>query len=285
MTTDAASATPPAGVDYPVRYSVDYPEGPRNRLTVFFRLILVVPILVLWGALSSGGSGWTSGSGATTGIPTSGSASMDGRTGEIEAQFGERAFNVAPGPFAQLPNEQRRAILRALAGVAIFAALVGPAAVSAGLGFSAAAAPLFVPTLLMILFRQKYPRWWFDFSREVSRFGGRVGAYAALQRDEYPSTDEAQSVRLEIDYPDAAQLSRGLPLVKWFLAIPHYIVLFFIYIALVFTTLIAWLAILVTGRYPRGLFDFAVGAQRWALRVAGYAFLLVTDRYPPFSLK
>ena len=280
MTTDAADVTPPAGGDYPVRYSVEYPEGPRNRLTVLFRLLLVIPIMVVWLALSSGGSAGWNGAGAG-----SGSATMDGRTGRMEAQFGERAFDAAPGPFARLTPEQRRAIFAAIAGVALFAVLIGPAAVAAGLGFSAAAAPLFFPTLLMILFRQKYPRWWFDFSREVSRFGGRVGAYAALQRDEYPSTDEAQAVRMEIDYPDAQQLNRWLPLVKWFLAIPHYIVLFFIYIALVFTTLIAWLAILVTGRYPQGLFEFAVGATRWATRVTGYAFLLVTDQYPPFSLK
>jgi hypothetical protein len=144
---------------------------------------------------------------------------------------------------------------------------------------------LFLATLLMILFRERYPRWWFDFARELVRFEARVGAYLALLTDRYPSTEEEQSVHLEVDYPDVKQhLNRWLPLVKWFLAIPHYIVLFFLIIAAFFAIIIAWFAILFTARYPQGLFDFVVGVGRWALRVQAYAFLLVTDRYPPFSL-
>ena len=140
-------------------------------------------------------------------------------------------------------------------------------------------------TVLLIVFRQRYPRWWFDFSRELARFGARVGAYAALLTDRYPSTVEEQSVHLEIDYPDAeTDLNRWLPLVKWLLAIPHYIVLFFLGIAAFFAVILAWFAILATGQYPRALFDFMVGVGRWWLRVTAYAFLLVTDRYPPFSL-
>ncbi len=144
---------------------------------------------------------------------------------------------------------------------------------------------LAIATALMIVFRQRYPRWWFDFARELVRFSTRVGAYFVLLTDQYPSTVEEQSVHLEIDYPDAERdLNRWLPLVKWLLAIPHYIVLVLLAIIALFAVVIAWFAILFTGRYPRGLFDFVVGVIRWALRVQAYAFLLVTDQYPPFSL-
>jgi hypothetical protein len=140
-------------------------------------------------------------------------------------------------------------------------------------------------TALMIIFRQRYPRWWFDFSRELTRFGARVGAYLFLLTDQYPSTVDEQSVHLEIDYPDAkADLNRWMPIVKWFLAIPHYIVLAFLGVAVFFAVIFAWFAILFTGQYPRAIFDLIVGVGRWGLRVNAYAFLLVTDRYPPFSL-
>jgi hypothetical protein len=139
--------------------------------------------------------------------------------------------------------------------------------------------------LLMILFRQKYPRWWFDWNLELLRFQNRVGAYLALLNDQYPSTDEHQYVRLELPYPDAKQdLNRWLPLVKWLLAIPHFIVLAFLWLAALFVIVFAWFAILFTGRYPRGLFEFVVGVGRWTNRVTAYAFVLVTDQYPPFSL-
>lgn len=144
---------------------------------------------------------------------------------------------------------------------------------------------LVAPVLLMILFRQKYPRWWFDFNLELTRFSTRVFSYLALMSDRYPSTDEEQSVHLDLDYPDVERdLNRWLPLVKWLLAIPHYIVLVFLGVAAVVAVIIAWFAILFTGRYPRGLFGFVEGVLRWAFRVEAYAFLLVTDRYPPFSL-
>jgi hypothetical protein len=139
--------------------------------------------------------------------------------------------------------------------------------------------------LLMIVFRQKYPRWWFDWNLELQRFGNRVIVFLALMDDRYPSTDDVQSVRLEYDYPDVPRdLNRWLPLVKWLLVVPHYIVLAFLWVAGLVAVLIAWFAILVTGRYPRGLFDFVEGVIRWSQRVAAYAFLLVTDRYPPFRL-
>jgi len=145
---------------------------------------------------------------------------------------------------------------------------------------------LFLPPLLMILFRQKYPRWWFDWNLELLRFVNRVGIYFALMDDRYPSTDEHQSVHLELPYPDVVNdLSRGLPLVKWFLAIPHYIVLWFLYIGAFFAVIGAWFAILITGRYPRGIFGYVEGVIRWHNRVVGYAFILVTDDYPPFRLR
>jgi hypothetical protein len=144
---------------------------------------------------------------------------------------------------------------------------------------------LFLPPLLMIVFRQKYPRWWFDWNRELLRFTNRVGAYLALMDDRYPSTDEHQAVRLDFEYPDAREgLNRWLPIVKWLLAIPHYVVLFFLYIGLILAVIAAWFAILFTGRYPRGLFDFVEGVFRWHNRVVGYAYILVTDEYPPFRL-
>ena len=144
---------------------------------------------------------------------------------------------------------------------------------------------LTVATMLMIVFRQRYPRWWFDFAVELARFGARVGTYVLLLTDQYPSTVEAQAVHLEVEYPAVETLNRWLPLVKWFLAIPHYIVLMVLGLVVVFVTIIAWFAILFTGSYPRGLFDFVVGVGRWGTRVWAYAFLLVTDVYPPFSLR
>lgn len=144
---------------------------------------------------------------------------------------------------------------------------------------------LFLATALMIIVRQRYPRWWFDFAVQLNRFLARVGAYAVLLTDRYPSTVEEQSVHLDIDYPDAEHtLHRWLPLVKWLLVLPHLIVLAFLGIGAAVAVVIAWFAILFTGRYPRPLFDFVVGVGRWVLRVEAYATLLVTDRYPPFRL-
>lgn len=151
-----------------------------------------------------------------------------------------------------------------------------------GLGI---AGGLFLATMLMIVFRQRYPRWWYDFARELTRFENRIGAYLALLTDRYPSTVEEQSVHLDFDYPDVERdLNRFLPLVKWLLAIPHYIVLAFLVIGALLAIIVAWFAILFTGRYPRGLFDYVVGVGRWLLRVQAYALLLITDKYPPFSL-
>jgi hypothetical protein len=175
--------------------------------------------------------------------------------------------------------------------IAIVLATITGVSVSNGGGDTAGTAAvggtglLAIPPLLLIVFRQKYPRWWFDWNLELLRFTNRVGVYFALLDDRYPSTDEHQAVQLELPYPDPPRdLNRWLPLVKWLLAIPHYIVLFVLYVGAFFAVVAAWFAILLTGRYPRGLFDYLVGVARWHNRVVGYAYIMVTDRYPPFRL-
>lgn len=182
---------------YPLQYSVDYPEGPRNRLTALVRLILAIPIII----------------------------------------------------------------------ISIFLAW-----------------QVIVPTFFMILFRNKYPRWWFDWNLEVLRFTSRVNSYVLLLRDEYPATDDQQAVHLDIPYPEEGELNRFMPIVKWILAIPHYIALWILSMIVLVLSFIAWLSILIVGRYPRGMFDFTVGMMRWSNRVTAYAFVLTTDRYPPFRL-
>lgn len=172
--------------------------------------------------------------------------------------------------------------------IAIVLGLVSGATllVAGSASFVAAGGLLFLAPLVMILFRQKYPRWWFDWNLELLRFTTRVSAYLALMDDRYPSTDEQQSVRLDLDYPDVPRdLNRFLPLVKWLLAIPHLVVLILLSVGAIITVIITWFAILFTGRYPRWAFDFVEGFLRWGTRVTGYAFLMVTDRYPPFSLR
>jgi hypothetical protein len=202
--------------EYPVNFSVEYPDRPLNRVSTGFRIFAAIPILILAATLAGGYGGWGA-----------------GRWGS---------------------------------------------------GFGAVGL-LFLPPLLMLLFRGKYPRWWFDWNLQLLRFTNRIGIYLALMDDRYPSTDEPQSVRLELPYPGSpATVSRGLPLVKWLFAIPHYIVLIALYIAAFVLIVITWFAILFTGRYPRGMFDFVEGVIRWHNRVVAYAFVLVTDAYPPFRL-
>ena len=216
MTT---TGTDRSGAPYPARLDIDYPEEGLSRLKTLFRIVLLIPIVIVLALI-------------TGGYPDS-------------YEVGETTYVI----------------------------------VSTG-------SVLVVPALLMLLFRRKYPRWWFDWHLELTRFTTRVSAYFLLMRDEYPSADEQQAVHLDLDYPDAAQdLKRWLPLVKWLLAIPHYVVLAILWIAALVITVIAWFAIVFTGRYPRGMFRFVVGVNRWTLRVEAYMFLLITDRYPPFSLK
>jgi hypothetical protein len=208
---------------YPVTLSIDYPERPLNRLTTFFRILVVIPIAIVLGAVGGSTGQWSTWQWSSNGSTTT---------------------------------------------------------FTAGAGGLLVLAPL-----LMILFRRRYPRWWFDFNLQLLRFTVRVGAFLALMDDRYPSTEDEQSVRLDYPYPDAAtQLNRWLPLVKWLLAIPHYIVLFFLEIGAFVAVVIAWFAILFTGRYPRSLFSYVEGVIRWHTRVVGYALVLVTDAYPPFRL-
>jgi hypothetical protein len=214
---DRVGPPAPPGPGHSLEFDVDYPDRHLNRLTTALRIITVIPIAIVLGAI-----------GGATSVTTRADTTT-----------------IAAG----------------------------------GSGL------LVIPPLLMILFRQKYPRWWFDFNLELLRFENRVGVYLALLDDRYPSTDERQSVRLEVPYPDATRLVRWLPLVKWLLAIPHYVVLFFLYIGALFAVIAAWFAILFTGRFPRGIFDYLVGVGRWTNRVTAYAFVLVTDEYPPFQLR
>jgi len=200
---------------YPLTFSVDYPDRKMDRLSTVFRLLAMLPVVLILVLLEG-----------------------------FSKPRGEGDFTL-PG----------------------------------------AGAGIFLPIVLMLLFRQKYPKWWFDWNLALMRFGTRVGAYMALLRDEYPSTDEEQSVHLTMQYPDAkVDLNRWYPLIKWLLSVPHLFILVFLFIASVFCVLLAWFAIIIKGRYPMSLFNFVVGVSRWSLRVQAYAFLLITDRYPPFSL-
>ncbi len=142
---------------------------------------------------------------------------------------------------------------------------------------------LFPAIVLMLLFRKKYPRWWFDVNVELQRFSARVWTYFFLLRDEYPSTNEQQAVHLDFEYPEGDNaVNRWLPLIKWLLALPHWIIISVLSIVYLIVVAISWFAIIITGKHPRGLFDFLIGCSRWAARTTAYAFLLTTDRYPPF---
>ena len=199
---------------------------------------------------------------------------------EYDVEYPDRKLNRLTSAFRLLMAIPIVIVLTAIAGFTE-ATTGGDTTTLAASG----SAVLFLPPLLMILFRGKYPRWWYDFNVELLRFQNRVGVYVALMDDRYPSTDERQSVRLDVAYPDAKGLKRGLPLVKWLLAAPHYVVLAVLYAGAVVAVVIAWFAILFTGRFPRPIFDYLVGVGRWTNRVTAYAFMLMTDQYPPFRLR
>ena len=186
--------------DYPVNLNIDYPES-SNRLTALFRLVLVIPIVIILALIST---------------------------------------------YAE------------------------------ALSFAIA---------MMILFKEKYPKWWFDWNIGITKFAYRIAAYIFLLRDEYPSTDNDQSVTITIPYPDVKnELKRWMPLVKWILVIPHIIALVFLFVGVILCTIFALFTILFTGRYPKWIFNFVEGFLRWALRVSAFALLLTTDQYPPFRL-
>ena len=199
---------------------------------------------------------------------------------QFDVEYPDRPLNRLTSAFR---------ILTAIPIVLLLAAIGGVTVATTGADTTTVAASgsglLFLPPLLMLVFRGKYPRWWYDFNVELLRFHNRVGVYVALMDDRYPSTDEEQSVRLDVPYPDVARLNRALPPVKWLLAIPHYIVLAFLTLGALLAVVFAWFAVLFTGRFPRAIFNYLVGVGRWSNRVTAYAFILVTDDYPPFSLK
>jgi hypothetical protein len=231
---------------YAARLTIDYPER-LDRLSTAFRLFALIPIAIILSLVTDGCGP----------VRSPGARDID----SVVVQLRELGVDVPAEVVAEvkLPGDTNTG-----------------GAVTGG---------LFAATLLMLVFRQRYPRWWFEFMRELTRFSARVGAYAALLTDRYPATEDEQGVHLELDAPDAAKLNRWLPLVKWLLAIPHVVVLAFLGVAALLAIVASWFAIVFTGRYPRSLFDFVVGVGRWGLRVQAYAVLLVTDDYPPFSLE
>lgn len=137
----------------------------------------------------------------------------------------------------------------------------------------------------VILFTKRYPREFFDFVVNVNRWTENVYAYVFLLRDEYPPFSWQRgryAVTYEVAYPE--ELSRWLIFVKWLLAVPHYIVLFFLFIGQGLALLVAFFAILFTKRIPEELFRFVVGVDRYRVRVNAYVNLL-RDEYPPFSVQ
>jgi hypothetical protein len=243
-------------VDYPVKLSIDYPNRKLNRLTSFLRIFTVLPIGFVAALFISG-------------LPSGSSNVTYSISNQDINNFFARYF---------ASGAEAHDIIALLVAAAFLAPIV--------LFIMGFIANLFNPIVLMLVFRQKYPKWWFDYYVMLIKFFSRIFSYLTLLTDVYPSTDEEQNVHIEVPYPDAKKdLSQSLPLIKWFLAIPHYIVLFFIGFAAVICDVLIWFAILFTGYAPRGLFDFMIGFYRWSVRVLAYASFQFTDKYPPFSLE
>ena len=240
---------------YAARLEIDRP-GPMQRLSTFLRIAYVIPIGLILAFLVGGGTApgnSSSSSEQDASASASTSTSSSAQDGSASATSSASSSAKGASPTAHV---------------------------------SSVTGSLFVVTVLMLLFRKRYPRWWFDFHLELTRFGTRIGAYVLLLTDRYPSTVDAQAVHLDIDYPDVDRdLNRALPLIKWLLALPHYVCLIVLTIGALACTVIAWFSVLFTGRYPEALFDFVVGTMRWGLRVNAYAFILATDEYPPFRLR
>lgn len=240
---------------YPVKLSIDYPDRPVSRLTSFFRLFTIIPIGIIAGIFSQT-------------LPFM-QMNMQYNTNEQEIDYFFSRYFTSGIDVSEL-------VLISVIGILLVPVLLFAA------GFIT---NLLNPVVLMVVFRRKYPKWWFDYYVALIKFLTRVGTYFTLLTDVYPSTDEEQNVHLEVPYPDVEKdLGQGLALIKWFLAIPHYFVLAFVAAVACLFDVFIWFAILFTGRVPRGLFDFVAGTFRWALRVEAYAYFQFTDKYPPFSL-
>jgi hypothetical protein len=244
-----------SATNYPIKLSIDYPDRKLNRLTSLLRLFTVLPIGFIAALFVSG-------------MPTGSS--------NVTYSISDKDINNFFARYFTSGSDAHDLI-----AVLVAAAFLAPIVLFI-MGFIA---NLFNPVVLMLVFRQKYPKWWFDYYVMLLKFFSRIFSYFTLLTDVYPSTDEEQNVHIEIPYPDAKKdLSQGLPLIKWFLAIPHYLVLIFIAFAAVICDILIWFAILFTGNAPKGLCDFIVGFYRWAIRVLSYATFQFTDKYPPFSL-
>lgn len=151
----------------------------------------------------------------------------------------------------------------------------------------------FVLTLIAffaVVFTQRIPRPLFDAIAMTHRYGWRVTSYALFLREAYPPFDFQPNAAddgvdphtlVSLTYPE--QMSRWLPLVKWLLAVPHYLALFVLGIAEIVVVIAAFFAVLVTGGYPQGLREFLVGVHRYDVRVRAYVGL-ITDHYPPFTM-
>jgi hypothetical protein len=173
-------------------------------------------------------------------------------------------------------------------GILAFPVIIFVATFNVGMGTSGigAAGVIVIPALLAIVFRGKYPSYVLTFNHALIELSTRLAAYVLILNDKYPSIEGNSKV--EVTFPDVdggSKLHRGLPLVKWFLAIPHYIVGAVYLVISLGATLIAWVQTSITGRYPEWAGEIVLGTISYWNRVQGYMLLLVSDKYPSFKLK